>query len=85
MRPILPGHGGRMQISDANHLYRDCFLANDAVVAAKDLTTKEKEMAREHLNDSVGALFGLREPVSPQNSTRGVKGFISLIAGQGFS
>lgn len=82
-RPILPGHGGRMQVSDANSLYRDCFLANESVVTAKDFTAKEKEMAREHLNDSVGALFGLREPVSPQNSGRGVKGFLSLIAGQG--
>jgi DNA-directed RNA polymerase subunit beta len=83
MRPILPGHGGRMQISDANSLYRDVFLANDALVASKDLTDKDKENAREHLDHSVAALFGLREPVSPQNASRGVKGFLSLIAGQG--
>jgi DNA-directed RNA polymerase beta subunit len=83
MRPILPGQGGRMQVSDANNLYMDTFLANNGVADAKSLTNKEQEMAREHLNDSVGALFGLREPVSPKNAGRGVKGFLSLIAGQG--
>lgn len=81
MRPIVPNKKGDLLMSDANYLLRDVFLANDAVKDSKILPENMREQYREHLSDSVGALFGMREPASPQSQTRGVKGYITGIAG----
>jgi hypothetical protein len=83
VRPIVPSPRGDLLINDANYLYRDLMLANDKLkVAKEDLGTSDViEKARTHLHDATGALFGLQDPVSPQNASRGVKGFMSMIAG----
>jgi len=85
VRPILPSRGGRdMLIADANYLYRDTMLANDALRDAKKVLPDEAiGDARRHLHDAVGATFGLNDPVSPSIKARGAKGFITTIAGQG--
>lgn len=82
-RPIVPGKRGDLQVSDANYLYRDTILANDLLSKTKGLPESVQQDARKHLYDSVGALYGLREPVSPQLRARQVRGFISRIAGTG--
>jgi len=82
-RPIIPGRRGDLQVSDANYLYRDAMLANDLLSKTKGLPGSVQQDARKHLHDAVGALYGLKEPVSPQLKARGVKGFINRIAGTG--
>ena len=83
VRPILPSPRGDLLVNDANHLYRDLMLANDKLKMVKEeigapaYVTK----ARAHLNDAVKAVVGLGDPVSPQNASRNVKGFMELIAG----
>ena len=82
-RPIIPGKRGDLQVSDANYLYRDAMLANDLLHKTKGLPQEVQQNARKHLHDAVGALYGIKEPVSPQLRARRVKGFISRIAGTG--
>jgi DNA-directed RNA polymerase beta subunit len=82
IRPILPLQDGRLQVGDANLLYKDAFLASDQLREAKK-TLPESELAdpRRHLYDAVGALFGVGEPVSPGAEKRGAKGYIAAITG----
>ena len=82
-RPVIPGRKGNLLVSDANYLYRDVILANDALGNAGSLTPEIQGDARKHLHDSVAALFGTKEPLSPQLQNKGVKGFIDRIAGTG--
>jgi len=82
-RPIVPGKRGDLQVSDANYLYRDTMLANDLLSKSKKLPPSITRDARKHLYESTGALYGLREPISPQLQGRGSQGFISRIAGTG--
>jgi len=85
-RPILPGKTGALQISDANHLYRDVFIADRLLRKAKEsLPEKDQMAARRHVYDATKALFGLAEPVSPQAKARNVQGFIARLAGTGKS
>lgn len=84
MRPILPSkRGNDLQVSDINYLYRDVGLSSEALknVAATGLST-DTHSAREHLYDTVGALFGLNDPTSPQLVGR-AKGFVEQITGAG--
>jgi len=81
-RPIVPGKTGDLQVSDANWLYRDVMLANDLLRKSKKLPPEVQSEARQHLYDSTAALYGLRDPVSPQVQQRGVQGFIARIAGR---
>lgn len=83
-RPVVPGKTGDLQVADANYLYRDVMLANsalDLLRKTKDIPDSMKREARQHLYDATRALYGLRGPVSPQVKQRGVRGFISRIAG----
>lgn len=82
-RPILPGKGGDLQVSDSNYLYRDLMLADDLLRKSKDLPDDVQQDARRHVYDATKALFGLGDPVSPQAKGRNVRGFISNIAGVG--
>lgn len=82
IRPILPLKDGRLQVGDANLLYRDAFLANDKLKDAKDtLPSSELHTPRKHLYDAVGALFGVADPVSPGVERRGAKGYLAAITG----
>ena len=80
-RPVVPGKGGDLQVSDANYLYRDVMLANDLLGKSKNVTKDVRRDARQHLYDATSALYGTKDPVSPQVKQRGVKGFIARIAG----
>jgi DNA-directed RNA polymerase beta subunit len=84
-RPIMPSRGKRdLLVSDANYLYRDTMLANDALGEMKQTKLPEEVgRARLQLYDTTRAVFGLADPVSPQLRGRKARGFISTIAGQG--
>lgn len=82
MRPVIPDKSGNLMVNDTNYLYRDVILANEGLAAAKDVSPETRARAKKHLQNSVGALFGLREPVSPQAASKNARGFISLIAGR---
>ena len=81
-RPITPGRTGDLQVGDANYLYRDLIIANDALSKSRDLPKSDQGDARKHLYDATKALFGLADPVSPQARGRGVQGFLANIAGK---
>lgn len=82
IRPILPLKDGRLQVGDANLLYRDAFLANDKLKESKiELPSSELPKPRQHLYDAVSALFGIGDPVSPGVERRGAKGYLASITG----
>lgn len=82
LRPVLPLKDGRIQVGDANLLYRDAFLANQQLSEGKGvLPADAMRSARTHLYDAVSAVFGVGEPVSPSAEKRGAKGYIAMIAG----
>lgn len=82
IRPILPLSDGRLQVSDANLLYKDAFLANDQLrTTAQHLPASELPGPRQHLYAAVSALYGVGEPVSPSAEKRGAKGYLAAITG----
>jgi DNA-directed RNA polymerase beta subunit len=82
IRPILPLQDGRLQVGDANLLYKDAFLANDQLRSAVAiLPSSELHAPRQHLYDAVSALFGVGDPVSPGAEKRGAKGYLAAITG----
>jgi hypothetical protein len=85
MRPILPSkRGNELQISDINYLYRDVGLSSEALKNASGTGLQSAvQDGREHLYDTVGALFGLNPPTSPQLQGRAAKGFVEQITGSG--
>ncbi|TXH15187.1 MAG: hypothetical protein E6R03_07775 [Hyphomicrobiaceae bacterium] len=85
MRPVMPSAGGSTLVSDVNYLYRDLMLATKGLEETPEILRTPEFMAaqRRHIQDSVGALFGTQEPVSPQNQGRGVKGHLMQITGSG--
>jgi DNA-directed RNA polymerase beta' subunit len=80
-RQIFPGRKGDLRIADSNYLYRDAMLADEALAKSKDLPVSVQQDARKHLYNSVAALYGHQEPVSPQIKSRGAMGFIQQLAG----
>lgn len=85
MRPLVPNPDGTTLVADANYLYRDLLLANEAVqeMPQELLDAEGLSAQRQHMHDAVGALFGTNDPVSPQNQGRGVKGHLVQITGAG--
>jgi DNA-directed RNA polymerase beta subunit len=82
IRPILPLKDGRLQIGDANLLYRDAFLANQKLHEVKGvLPSNELRVPRQHLYDAVSAVFGIGDPVSPTTEKREAKGYLAMITG----
>ena len=82
LRPVLPLQDGRLQVNDANLLYKDAFLANKKLEAVKGkLPGPDVALARAHLYESVGAVFGTHDPVSPAAEKRGAKGYLTFITG----
>ena len=85
VRPIVPNADGTTLVADANYLYRDLMLADEAMRSIPEELRFPEEMTkqRQHMHDAVGALFGTRDAVSPQNQGRGVKGHLTQITGSG--
>ena len=82
IRPILPLQDGRLQVGDANLLYKDAFLADQMLKeSSKTLPSNELHAPRQHLYDAVSALYGVGDPVSPGAEKRGAKGYLAAITG----
>jgi DNA-directed RNA polymerase beta subunit len=82
-RPIVPGPGGDLLVSDVNHMYKDLILAKEKLQEAKDLDLPDsdiKEM-RQHLQQSAGAVIGVNPPVSAKLVQSEVKGIVNTITG----
>jgi DNA-directed RNA polymerase beta subunit len=83
-RPIVPSNSGnRLQVSDPNYLLRDTMIANDLLIKSKALPGVVQGDARKHLYDSMSALYGTAEPLSPQLKNRNVQGYLARLAGAG--
>lgn len=82
-RPIVPGAKGQLQVSDPNYLLRDTLIANELLAKTKGMPSKVHQDARAHLYDTIGAMYGMREPTSPQLINRNVQGYLARIAGVG--
>ncbi len=85
-RPVLPGRGGQDLIyGDINPLYRDLVYVNNQFkdVKKSKLLQGEEEKLRPILNDAVGAIYGMNEPVTAKSQARGHKGVMTYISGKG--
>lgn len=83
-RPILPGKGGQEIIyGDINPLYRDLVYVNNQFkeVKKEKLLPGEEERLRPTLNQAVGAVYGINDPVTAKSKARGHKGFLTYISG----
>ena len=87
--PILPPIfrpvsrlGDITMTSDINELYRDLIETNNAI---KDLRKELPEAAvhneKENLYKAVSAVFGLGDPITPENKSKRLKGAIRTIIG----
>jgi DNA-directed RNA polymerase beta' subunit len=83
MRPIIPVKGGDLVVDDASKLYRDVMLTNDKLKELKTIGLSGEHIAplRTELHQSVGAIAGTNDPVSPQLKNANVKGALRYLAG----
>lgn len=85
-RPVLPGRGGQDLIyGDVNPLYRDLIYVNNQFkdVKKSKLLSGEEEKLRTVLNEAVGAVYGVNDPVTAKSKARGHKGHLMYLAGKG--
>jgi len=81
-RPLIPSSGGSILVSPANYLYKDVMQSNEAYQDLKDdLPEEEIGGLRSTLYQSVKALQGMADPISPEAKTRNVRGALAEIAG----
>ena len=83
-RPVLPGRGGQEIIyGDINPLYRDLVYVNNQMkdVKKSKLIPEEEKRLRPTLNQAVGAVYGVNDPVTAKSKARGHKGFLTYISG----
>jgi DNA-directed RNA polymerase beta subunit len=82
-RPISAlGEKGTVAVSDANNLYRDLFHANTVMKDLSDLDDDDLGDEKKNLYDAIKATAGLGDPISMDNKTGDVKGFIKKIVGK---
>jgi hypothetical protein len=84
VRPVLPGKGGQEIVyGDINPLYRDLLYVNNQFkeVKTSKLVPGEEEKMRPALQEAVGAVFGVNDPVTAKSRARGHKGFLTYISG----
>ena len=84
MRPATVMGGNRIEFADVNQLYKDHMAINNSLkdvvdVLPPELLTKEREDAY----SGIKAIVGLGDTISPSAKSRGVKGLLRQIAGQG--
>ena len=72
MRPIYTDEKGTLISSDINALYRDVALVNDQIKKFKDLPEESKADLRVDLYDGVKAVQGVGDPISENQSLKGI-------------
>lgn len=84
-RPVIPRGPKDLLVHDANFLYTDVILTNDAIRKLKEEGLPEEAYHEEYQNlyRHVKALFGLAEPTAPYAKKRGIKGLLAIALGQG--
>jgi len=85
-RPVLPGKGGQELIyGDINPLYRDLVYVNNQFkeLKASGKLPEEEAKLRGTLQEAVGAVYGVNDPVTQKSQARNHKGFLTYIGGQG--
>jgi DNA-directed RNA polymerase beta subunit len=83
-RPVVPSQSGQEVLyGDINPLYRDLLYVNSqfADVKKTKLLPGEEQKLRKTLYDSVGAVYGVNDPITAKSKARGHKGFLTYIAG----
>lgn len=83
LRPIVPSKNGDLLVSDINHLYKDTLQTAEALKDAKDLGLPDSDVQnmRRNLSQSVGAIAGLEQPVTPKLAQSQIKGVVNTISG----
>lgn len=84
MRPATVMGGNRIEFADINQLYKDHMVINNSLkdgvdILPPELLTKEREDAYA----GIKAIAGLGDAISPSAKSRGVKGLLRQVAGQG--
>lgn len=80
-RPVsLMQETGRPLVHDANALYKDVLSAKSALAALRDKTSDLGD-ERLALYDSVKAVVGMGDPITPKNQDRQVRGIMKTIFG----
>jgi DNA-directed RNA polymerase subunit beta' len=85
-RPIYPLDNGSLITSDVNLLYKDVFLANEAIKEKRDLGLPEESLSedRQHLYSQYKAMAGLGGAAdSAQPGKRAPAGLMESITGRG--
>jgi DNA-directed RNA polymerase subunit beta' len=82
-RPITPMEGGRLNISDANTLYKDLMLINNQLKKQKQNKFPDEQLKnlRKNLYNSYGALVGVERALT-DNPSKEQAGFLQQIAGK---
>ena len=84
VRPVLPGRNSQDIIyGDINPLYRDLIYTNNQfkdVKKAAILPSEEKRL-RPVLQEAVGAVYGVNDPITAKSKARNHKGFLTYISG----
>lgn len=83
VRPVIVGRTGDTMGNDANKLYQDLILQNNAFkkVLAAGLGDADIRENRQAMQDRMKELTGTIAPSSPHLKNRGVKGALEFIAG----
>lgn len=85
-RPVLPGKGGQEIIyGDINPLLRDLIYTNNQFKEVKKtkLIPDEETRLRPILQQAVGAVYGMNDPITAKSKARMHKGFLTHISGVG--
>lgn len=84
IRPAIVGGGNKIEFSDVNQLYRDHMLVNEGLKDLKDVLPDEDLKSYRKANyDGLKAVVGLGEAISPTSQSKGLKGYVKQIAGEG--
>jgi DNA-directed RNA polymerase subunit beta' len=80
-RPIYPLPDGSLNVSDANHAYREVLMINNQLKDLKKLGVDDKNLARLR-SDLYGAMQGLAGVEEPLTRSKDFKGAIATIKGR---
>jgi len=83
MRGVVSGTGGAVMVSDANFLYKDLLLTNNAIRDMPQELRAIEDMSdhRRNLSAAVAAVVGTGDPINDKTKARAVRGFMQQAAG----